>query len=987
MNGQDETVSILKNLALEFLSVAVLILAVSFPFISSFSPDKTISKLYLIKEIDYLQRQDKNGHYNEISSDPSTSICHVPNECFQAAQPYAPPLWNNLSACGRPVAGDFQTLIYSFFHSIFPAGNKGLESYGILAKIILSATGAYLLARLSGVSKIASQTAGIAYALSPHCLLFTELVNNYCFYPWMLAAAHISSSKLSITSSLAFAIFLAACAYNMHPETFAIGTACAVIYAFLRLCSKAETPQIFLENRVTKAFLWASSVAALVFLLTAPLILPFLEFIASGVSYKFQNFENVHIEFVNLASYITNLPLPLNALSPATGPVLAMLAIAGLLISWKKQKSLVLIFLSLFIFTTRPGALESLFALKPISYLLPEYTLYMCVLLLALFAATGLDSLIKGEIRNASLELKATFAAAALMIIASIAFIIQQSSVFLELLSQYTDISFTSTNISALFLITAAASAGILFVLLYLRPGASIRTASILVLCLLNSLPLILFAPQVLNSTDRFAYKEDSILHSLKTLQSTEDPPKSQSENLARITATGAWLLQPNSNLIFGIDDFRCSAPLHPKRYARLIELAGIVSSNCNIYDSPATLNHVYDLASVKYIISNSPVHSLNPAQKSAELGPAIGFEYDRKEKLAAGLRLESAKLNYHPQAKEIEGNAAIRIHRRARNNFVYRLSLKDSKGSTLWQSAFKLAPIEYQAKAKTNQIWELPLQAPLPLSYEGKFNVELQIGQYLADKIQGPELLLASIDTRAYKSEAASGSKNTMSSANKARSERTGNAQKSEEAESVQIKRLVRKAASPDNFLQIYQNRNALPHAYIVHEIIKSKNEAESLALIEKSRNLDFHRAAVIESKEAETLNPAGSANGQPQEIVRILDRDADSLSIYAVNHSPGYLILTDTFYPGWQAFIDGKPSKIYPANYAFRAVYLDKPGKHQLVFAYEPQTYIWGCRLLFAGLTITFALFLFALLRQKYVAKAGMHKSSSALALEACS
>ena len=55
------------------------------------------------------------------------------------------------------------------------------------------------------------------------------------------------------------------------------------------------------------------------------------------------------------------------------------------------------------------------------------------------------------------------------------------------------------------------------------------------------------------------------------------------------------------------------------------------------------------------------------------------------------------------------------------------------------------------------------------------------------------------------------------------------------------------------------------------------------------------------------------------------------------------GYLFLSDTYYPGWKAYIDGKEEKIYLANYAFRAVQVPQ-GEHEVTFKYEPESVKYG-------------------------------------------
>jgi uncharacterized membrane protein YfhO len=57
----------------------------------------------------------------------------------------------------------------------------------------------------------------------------------------------------------------------------------------------------------------------------------------------------------------------------------------------------------------------------------------------------------------------------------------------------------------------------------------------------------------------------------------------------------------------------------------------------------------------------------------------------------------------------------------------------------------------------------------------------------------------------------------------------------------------------------------------------------------------------------------------------------------------SKGPLVLTDTYFPGWKAFIDGKQAQIYRANYIHRMVVVPE-GIHSVEFIYDPASFKAG-------------------------------------------
>jgi uncharacterized membrane protein YfhO len=66
-----------------------------------------------------------------------------------------------------------------------------------------------------------------------------------------------------------------------------------------------------------------------------------------------------------------------------------------------------------------------------------------------------------------------------------------------------------------------------------------------------------------------------------------------------------------------------------------------------------------------------------------------------------------------------------------------------------------------------------------------------------------------------------------------------------------------------------------------------------------------------------------------------------------------PSYLIVSDTYYPGWMAFVDGAEAEVLRADYAFRAVALG-PGAHEVRMVYRPLLFKIGIVFSAAGIAL---------------------------------
>ena len=99
----------------------------------------------------------------------------------------------------------------------------------------------------------------------------------------------------------------------------------------------------------------------------------------------------------------------------------------------------------------------------------------------------------------------------------------------------------------------------------------------------------------------------------------------------------------------------------------------------------------------------------------------------------------------------------------------------------------------------------------------------------------------------------------------------------------------------------------------------------------------------------------------------IESLQDSPNAITIRAESDSGGFLVLADTFYPGWQATLDGTPVEILRANHAFRAVVFP-PGEHTIVFRYAPLSFRIGETIsLLSLIAVTMGLAVFSLRRRR--------------------
>jgi hypothetical protein len=147
---------------------------------------------------------------------------------------------------------------------------------------------------------------------------------------------------------------------------------------------------------------------------------------------------------------------------------------------------------------------------------------------------------------------------------------------------------------------------------------------------------------------------------------------------------------------------------------------------------------------------------------------------------------------------------------------------------------------------------------------------------------------------------------------------------------------------------VKIYENLDALPRAFFVPEAILVPGDD---AALETMRDPNFDPASTLVLIEA----AASAHNSQPTPRLAEGNAVEDQASAELVLYEPeriivnvsaptqGWLLLSDAWYPGWEATVDGKSAPVQRADVLFRAVAVPE-GEHQVQWVFRPASFRLG-------------------------------------------
>ena len=145
-----------------------------------------------------------------------------------------------------------------------------------------------------------------------------------------------------------------------------------------------------------------------------------------------------------------------------------------------------------------------------------------------------------------------------------------------------------------------------------------------------------------------------------------------------------------------------------------------------------------------------------------------------------------------------------------------------------------------------------------------------------------------------------------------------------------------------------IYQNLDAAPRAQVVFDATRVESESAAISAMSQP-GFDPMTSAVVEAG-ASTEIPSSDEAPVPATMELYQDNE---VVLRTTTSERGMLVLSDAYFPGWVAEVDGKPAPIYATDLAFRGVIVPA-GTHTIVMRYEPTSVVVGALGVPAGLAL---------------------------------
>jgi hypothetical protein len=147
---------------------------------------------------------------------------------------------------------------------------------------------------------------------------------------------------------------------------------------------------------------------------------------------------------------------------------------------------------------------------------------------------------------------------------------------------------------------------------------------------------------------------------------------------------------------------------------------------------------------------------------------------------------------------------------------------------------------------------------------------------------------------------------------------------------------------------IKIYENPGCMPRAFFAANLQLVENET---AVLRNMRQPSFDPYAMVYISQPELrklrgefIPPSDRNHAEPfRGSVRFTDYQPNSVSLQAQLSQARFLIISDNYFPGWRAFVDGVERPLLRVDYTLRGLLLDA-GDHDITLVFWPRSFVVG-------------------------------------------
>jgi hypothetical protein len=562
--------------------------------------------------------------------------------------------WNPLAGGGAPLwalGNPFFPLKVPFY--LWPS--RRMYDVVLLCRLLVAATGAYVLGRLRGLSRAGAFVAGGTFELSGALLAQLPYATSCAtpVLPWALAAAIFLARRPGRLSIAASGLVLGGAALGGHAPTDAL--------VFLAFATALLGHAIALGwPRGARVIAAGAIVGALALGIAAPAVLPLLELMREGFSYK-QDPMGPFVYALELGIARNTLPIALfvpgifaglplvdaHAIAPAVGPLVLGLGVAGAL-AGGLDLPLALVALVGVALATAPGV-SAAGRLPFFHLLLPVYAWPPVVLAVTQAAGRGVDA---GLTRRGP-----TLAGLAVLVIgpATLALVHDANGAFAP---RYATALRAALGDWRQVLVLAApllvAIATLAMLGLGRRPrGSTLRAASVLGVATLTQ-AAVLFP---------LVWQPRSTALTAPPSPAVEFLSVNLADGRSRMTGLGG-VGRPMSTMLFGLRDLRAAAAIAIRRYVEFLDAIAPPGrlGHFTVFQPGSPTSPLLDLAAVRWVVQPRATLALPPA----DLPVAYRDEYVVIYQRPTALPRARVVHRMQPVADEAAARAALVARRTA---------------------------------------------------------------------------------------------------------------------------------------------------------------------------------------------------------------------------------------------------------------------------------------------------------------------------------